>query len=313
MKRRVNTAFLVMCLSLAVQLAVGVFSSVFQVLNQLGVSLPSYYTEFVLLQFLSPIATCILALVALRMIRIDPQSVVTANPLKRDFFPWLGFFLGATVVMNYAVNGLLWGLEQVGIVIPDTFASYDPQNLPQAICYFVVLVLLPPVCEEVLCRATVTGLLKHFHPWTAVLVSAYAFGMMHGTVQQIPFAFALGIILGLVYVKTGNLLYPILLHFANNLWACVMTFVSVWGSEMWINLLGYGADLVFLAAGSLSFIWLLKNKQFTLTEIPYSLTSAEAKTAVTRSPWFWVFTGVYGGLTLASLGLDFLQELLSLQ
>ncbi len=321
MKSRVNTAFLMMTLTLAVQSAVSIPSTVFAFLAEFGVEFPTYYTDFVLLQVLYPVGTCLLALLVLRLIRIPFSSVVTVKPLKADFFPWLGLFLGVTVVMNYAVNFLLEILKTAGIHLPDVFSSYEPQNSVQAICYFVVLALLPPVTEEILCRASVSGVLKHLHPWTAVLLSAYAFAMMHATVQQIPFAFVLGLVLGFVYVKTGNLLYPILLHFANNAFACAMTYLSIWGGDEITTFAGYCSDGLFLAVGIASAIFLLVKKRFTLREIPHSLSAAEARRAVVKSPWFWVFTGLYGALTLLLAGilsltepeaipLSFLQELL---
>ncbi len=308
MKSRVNQAFLIMTLTLAVQSAVSVPSYVFIILSQMGVSVPSYYTQFVLPQLLYPLATCAMALIALKLIRIPLRSVVTVKPLKGDFVPWLGVFLGVTVVMNYTVTILMALLEGMGIRIPDVLSSYDPQDLPQAVCYFVVLAILPPICEEVLCRASVTGLLKHFHPWTAVWVSAFAFGMMHATVQQIPFAFALGLVLGFVYVKTGNLLYPILFHFVNNAFACLLTYLSRWAGAEVQTLVGYGADLFFVIYGALSVLWLIRKKQFTLREIPHSLSAADARQAVRKAPFFWIFTGLYAGLTVITLFSMLLQE-----
>ena len=308
MKSRVNTAFLMMTLTLAVQSAVSLPSTVFVFLAEFGIEFDAYYTDFVLLQTLYPLATCLLAVLTLRLIRIPFSSVVRVQPLKGDFFPWLGLFLGVTVVMNYAVNFLVQALDWIGIHLPDLFASYEPQDPLQATCYFVVLAILPPVTEEILCRASVGGVLKHFHPWTAVLVSAFAFAMMHATVQQIPFAFVLGLVLGFVYVKTGNFLYPVLLHFANNAFACVMTYLSVWGGEELAVTAGYCADGLFLLAGIVSAVFLLLKKRFTLREIPRSLSGAEAWRCVVRSPWFWVFTGLYAGLTALMAGLLSLSE-----
>ncbi len=310
MKRRVNTAFIIMTLTLAVQSVVTVPTSLFTVLREsLGITLISpYYTDFVLVQFLYPIANLALVLLVLRLVKIDLKTVVTVKPLKADFIPWLGLFLGVTVGMNYLVNGMLALLDSIGIHIPDIFASYEPENFPQAVCYFVVLALLPPITEEVMCRAGITGLMKHLHPWTAVLLSAFAFGWMHATLQQIPFAFVLGLVLGFVYIKTGNLLYPILFHFANNAWACVMTYLSVWGGDTATTVIGYASDLLFFAFGVISLIYLLCKKQFTLKEIPHSLTASEARSATLKSPWFWAFTGLYGFTALTNLGAMWLME-----
>lgn len=306
-KNRINQVFLIMFLTLGIQFSLSAASVMVVVLAEFGISLPSYYTDFVLLQLLYPLGNCVLALIALLILRVPVGGVVTAKPIKKDFWPWLGLFLGVTVVLNYAVNLFLWILEVLGLYVPDVFEAYHPQDFPQAVCHFVVLAILPAVCEEVLCRATMTGLLKHFNPWGAVLISAFAFGMMHATIQQIPFAFVVGILLGFVYVKTGNLLYCILLHFANNCWASIMTYLSLWGSDLWTDIIGYGADLLFLSAGVVSLIWIWKKKQFTLSEIPHSLPGAEVQSALVKSPWFWVFTGVYASLTFGTFSLNLLQ------
>ena len=115
MKRRVNTSFLMMLLTLAVQSVVSIPIVVFTVLSMLGIEVSSYYTEFVLVQLLYPLGTCVLALFVLRLISIPRSSVVTIKPLRWDFIPWLGLFLGVTVVMNYTVTFLMELLERIGI------------------------------------------------------------------------------------------------------------------------------------------------------------------------------------------------------
>ncbi len=313
MRSRVNTAFLMMILTLAVQTVVSVPTLLIDTLREFLPMefLPSYYTDFFLLQFLYPIANCILVLLVLKKIRMPLKSVVSVQPLKGDFVPWLGLFLGVAVVMNYLINGLLALLDALGVTVPDVFVDYTPKDLPQAICYFVVLAILPPIAEEILCRAGITGLLKHFHPRTAVFLSAFAFGLMHGTLQQIPFAFVLGLVLGFVYIKTGNILYPILLHFANNAWACVMTYLPALVGDTATAIIGYAVDGIFLLFGVLSLLYLLRKKQFTLAEIPSTVPSEEVRPAVVKAPAFWIFTGLYGFVTVTNIFTPALIEKLT--
>lgn len=301
MQSRVNSAFLVLTLTVAVQSVISFPTVIFTILGDVGVPMDPYYTEFVIPQLLYPILTCIMAILALRILRIPLKKVAPVKPVRGDFIPWLGLFLGCATVMNYFVNGMMWFLDLVGIRIPDVFASYEPQTPLQAVFFFLAIAILPSVCEEILCRASVTGVLQYFHPLTAILVSAFAFGLMHATLQQIPFAFVLGLVFGFVYVKTGNILYPILFHFANNGWACVLTFLSVWKGENVASFVSYGADAVFVIYGVLSLIWLLRNKKFSLSEIPHSLNGASAAKAVIKAPFFWVFTGLYLSLTASTL------------
>ncbi len=301
MRSRVNTSFLVLCLTVAAQSLVSFPTVIFMILKEFGLEVDPYYTEFVIPQLLYPICTGVMMIVALRCIRIPLGKVITAKPLKWDFVPYLGVFLGVCTVMNYTVNWVMWFLTQIGIVIPDIFSSYNPQTVPQAVLFFVAIAILPSFTEEVLCRAGITGTLRHFNPWVAVVVSSFAFGMMHATVQQIPFAFALGLVLGFVYVKTGNLLYPVLFHFANNAWACVLTFFSVFGDETPAVLISYIADGIFVLYGVASLIWLIRKKYFTLREIPHSLPVGPAVRSVIKAPCFWVFTGLYLFMTLANI------------
>lgn len=298
MKSRVNSVFLILCLTLVMQIIAALPSSFFTALGMFGIVVDEYYTGFVLPQILYPVCNFIMVLIGLRCIGIPLSFAAGVKRPKADFFPWLGVFLGIVVIMNHLVTWAMALLEMAGIPVPDVFASYIPGDIPQAVCYVFVLAILPAVCEEVLCRCLGTGLLKNFHPWTAIFVSAAAFGLMHSTLQQIPFAFVLGLVLGFVYVKTGNLLYPILLHFVNNAWACALTCLSVWTEEDVAETVSYGADVLFVLFGICSLIFLMRKGKFTLREIPHSLSAGEAVRAVVRAPLVWVFAGLYTFMTL---------------
>jgi len=82
---------------------------------------------------------------------------------------------------------------------------------------FLAIVIAAPVCEEWLMRGIILrGLLKHRKPWSAILWSAFLFGLMHlNPWQGIP-AICLGIFFGWVYWRTGSLWLCIFMHFVNN-------------------------------------------------------------------------------------------------
>lgn len=309
MTRRTNVAFLLMTLTLVTQTIATVPSSFFMGMEMAGITLiDPYYTEFVLIQVLYPLCNLLTVLIVLKILRMPLKIVAPVKGLRGDFFPWLGLFLGAATVMNYIMYGAIWLLDLVGITIPDPFMDFYPADLPQAICFFIILTFLPAVCEEFLCRVGITGLLRGFHPWTAVILSAFAFGWMHATLQQIPFAFVIGILMGFIFVKTGNLLYPILFHFINNAWSCTLTFLMIWAPEAVANVISYGMDVVFVLAGIGSLIWLLCKKKLTLKEIPHSMDAKSSWIAAVKSPVLWIFTVLYFGMTLMNLLLPYLME-----
>jgi sodium transport system permease protein len=89
-------------------------------------------------------------------------------------------------------------------------------NLPVA-GYFLVLVVLPAVCEELAFRGFIlTGLRRGFRPWTAILLSAFLFSLYQMNVFQFVPHFVLGIVLGLLAVRTNSVLPPMLFHLVYN-------------------------------------------------------------------------------------------------
>jgi membrane protease YdiL (CAAX protease family) len=97
----------------------------------------------------------------------------------------------------------------------------DIKDMP--VTFFFLAVVAAPVLEEIMFRGIILeGYLKNYKPWTAILVSAFIFGLIHGNLAQGVNAFALGILFGWIYWKTSSILLVILLHFVNN----VLAFVS---------------------------------------------------------------------------------------
>lgn len=82
----------------------------------------------------------------------------------------------------------------------------------------LAIAFLGPVAEEVCFRgAIVGGMLRRGHrPWVAALVSSLLFGLVHFNPAQVPFATAMGLMLAVLYMRTGSLLLPLLVHVVNN-------------------------------------------------------------------------------------------------
>lgn len=87
---------------------------------------------------------------------------------------------------------------------------------------FVVLGLLitvgTPIVEELFFRGVVqTALAERFRPWAAIVLSALAFGLAHQQLLQLPGLFAFGLVLGVLYHRTGRLGLGIVTHAVFNL------------------------------------------------------------------------------------------------
>jgi len=82
----------------------------------------------------------------------------------------------------------------------------------------LVVGLLAPVAEELLCRGLVLNRLFDWMPkWAAALVGSALFGIVHFNLFQALYAFVLGIMFSLLYIRHRNLLMPIIAHVAFNL------------------------------------------------------------------------------------------------
>jgi sodium transport system permease protein len=78
---------------------------------------------------------------------------------------------------------------------------------------FVLMGLLPALCEELAFRGFILSGLRHMgHKWWAIAISAIAFGMAHFILQQKISAAAVGLVIGLVAVQTSSLIPCMIFH-----------------------------------------------------------------------------------------------------
>ena len=81
----------------------------------------------------------------------------------------------------------------------------------------LLTVILSPIFEELMFRGMILGRLRRYGDGFAVAASALLFGMVHGNLFQMPYACAVGVVLGWAAVRSGRLWQCILLHAGVNL------------------------------------------------------------------------------------------------
>ena len=83
----------------------------------------------------------------------------------------------------------------------------------------ITAVVLAPIAEEMFFRGQIQTYLRYVlrSPWTAVLITAACFALVHPTKWAWPSLFFLGVCLGYVYERTGNLWSCMILHALFNL------------------------------------------------------------------------------------------------
>ena len=93
----------------------------------------------------------------------------------------------------------------------------------------LVTAVAAPVCEEIFFRGMLFRLLEsRMALWLAVLGSALAFGAAHASpaisLALLPTFVYMGVVLALLYVRTGWLTNTILLHSLNNAVVTIVAF-----------------------------------------------------------------------------------------
>lgn len=142
---------------------------------------------------------------------------VPAKPLeKHDLKP--GRYIVCAIIcifMMYAGNILgmiITALLQLllGFSAGNPILGYATDNalLPKVL----FMVILAPVIEEYIFRKQLIDRMHIYGEKLAVITSALIFGLFHGNLSQLFYAFALGLVFGYVYLKTGKLRYSISLH-----------------------------------------------------------------------------------------------------
>lgn len=122
-----------------------------------------------------------------------------------------------------------------GLHLNDLFTGYSEVSEQafsgQPVGLMILVVgIIGPICEELMFRGIVFHRLKDWvKPQAAIIISALLFGIYHGNVVQFFYATCMGVMLAIIYDKTGTLWISIVAHIAANLW-------SLFGSSFWSSL-----------------------------------------------------------------------------
>ena len=134
---------------------------------------------------------------------------------------------------------------------------------------FLCVSILAPIFEEWLCRGMVLrGLLncrrpdgsRGLRPVWAIVISAAFFAAIHGNPWQAVPAFALGLLFGYVYYRTGSLRLTMLMHFTNNTLALAMSqFADLDSADTWMDVLPTPAYIGLFVCFAVFLFWFVKD------------------------------------------------------
>jgi len=146
-------------------------------------------------------------------------------------------------------------------------AIHDPENLstPVLLRYWLAFALVPALCEEIAFRGFVLrGLHARFRPRNAVFLSSFFFALFHMNVFLLAPTFVLGVVLGLLTVRSKSLLPAICFHLLYNSILIALIPLSHYSEDQTPRLLQdawpWLTGVSFLAAAAL--VWWLYRKPY---------------------------------------------------
>ncbi|MBA3455431.1 MAG: CPBP family intramembrane metalloprotease [Deltaproteobacteria bacterium] len=107
---------------------------------------------------------------------------------------------------------------------------------PHLIVAVLALAVLPAICEELIFRGIlVRSLATRFAPTLAVLISALVFAGYHLSVIQLIPTFTLGVLAGVLTVRSHSVIPAMTAHLINNAMAILISRDVVPGASGWID------------------------------------------------------------------------------
>ena len=207
-------AFSICLLFLALQLATGLFAGGYIALNKMNIGNDGGGNA----------ANHLTIVMILTVILANILCVAVLHKLK--LIDW------STIRVNKGMTPKVWAISIVGALGVIFFTNFVGEQchlndslqellLDMASSWLGVLAIgvLGPICEELVFRTGIMGYLMRngVSNWIAILFSAFLFGLIHMNAAQIPFAMIMGVVFGMIYVRTGSVVIPIALHILNNM------------------------------------------------------------------------------------------------
>lgn len=129
--------------------------------------------------------------------------------------------------------------------------------------YLLQAIIGAPIIEELIFRKFLIDKISHRGEGLACLISAMLFGLVHGNLGQFFLAFFLGMLFAIIYTKTRNILYTMLLHFMINTFASLTEIFGLFGLN--IELVWNILAISLMVIGIIMMIIFRKNELFKVS------------------------------------------------
>ena len=234
----------------------GVFAIIMQIIiiNIIGFTNPIILNDINLTSIIASVCNYILPLpIFLYLMNKLEKQEINSNKLTIKKFivyiaisltlMWIGNLIGLTIT------------EILGNLIQSEIANPIVETIDSSSIYtnLLLMVIMAPIFEEIIFRKLLIDRTIKYGKGVSILLSALIFGLFHGNLNQFFYAFLIGGFFAYVYIKTGKIIYTILLHLTVNFFGSIISVIV----ENSLNNMNTMANLPIADAGILIIYFLV--------------------------------------------------------
>lgn len=206
----------------------GVFAIIMQIIiiNIIGFTNPIILNDINLTSIIASVCNYILPLpIFLYLMNKLEKQEINSNKLTIKKFivyiaisltlMWIGNLIGLTIT------------EILGNLIQSEIANPIVETIDSSSIYtnLLLMVIMAPIFEEIIFRKLLIDRTIKYGKGVSILLSALIFGLFHGNLNQFFYAFIIGGFFTYVYIKTGKIIYTILLHLTINFFGSIISVI----------------------------------------------------------------------------------------
>lgn len=198
----------------------------------LSVFFYDFYTEnFATIYIvLNSINVCVIGTTVLALaLRKLPVTKIEKRPMKiGQLLLLIMMMYGLTQVGSLMGMPIHLALTTIGSLTADSedAAAELSNNLvfsSGTVIRIISIGILPAIFEELLFRKFLIDRTIRHGEFISCAMSGIMFGLWHGNFQQFFFAFFIGVLFAFVYIRTGNIIYTMIMHASVNLVTSTVT------------------------------------------------------------------------------------------
>lgn len=188
---------------------------------------------------------------------LPAKPILPKHPIRITFAS-VGIVYSLSILSSVLINFLI---SLTGHTIDMSAYETEINGVHSIVLLFISTAIVPALVEEYLFRGVMLKNLLPYGKTAAVVVSALLFSLMHQNFLQFLYAFGAGIVLGVVFLKTGSIWCGVLIHFVNNFLSVLNEALSYYLSEDAANIADYLIMTIVIFIGLISLVLIIKDSK----------------------------------------------------